>query len=98
MPKGSLAEHLDQAVTELLAAPGAKVQAGNAELMPLLRVAERLRALPRQDFKARLKSDLERKSFMAITTEPIPETDLQRCGQSNRILQERFRSERNHAI
>jgi PhnB protein len=71
MPKGSLAEHLDQAVTELLAAPGAKVQAGNAELMPLLRVAERLRALPRQDFKARLKSDLERKSFMAITTEPI---------------------------
>ena len=74
MPKRSLPnkvmiEQLDQAVTELLAAPTAKLQSGDAELLPLLRVAAELRQLPREDFKARLKSDLQRKSSMATITE-----------------------------
>src|SRR5450631_2469954 len=76
MPKRSLPnqvtiDKLDQAVTELLAAPGTRLQSGDPELMPLLRVAAELRRLPREDFKARLKSDLQRKSSMATTTEPI---------------------------
>jgi PhnB protein len=80
MPKRSLpnrplskrmVDKLDLAVTELLAAPGTRVQSGDLELMPLLRIAAELRRLPREGFKARLKSDLQRKSSMATTTEPI---------------------------
>jgi PhnB protein len=62
---------LDQAVSDLLAAPGAKLPSGDRELLPLLRVAAELRQLPREDFKAQLKSDLQRKKSMATTTEPI---------------------------
>jgi uncharacterized glyoxalase superfamily protein PhnB len=74
MPKRSLAEQLDQAVTQLLGAPGARLQAGDAELMPLLRIAEQLRGLPRADFKSRLKDDLERSTFMASSAEPVTAT------------------------
>ena len=75
MPKRSLPsrqaiEKLDQAVTHLLAAPKAKLHTEDPELLPLLRVAAELRQLPREDFKARLKSDLQRKSSMAT----MPET------------------------
>ena len=75
MPKRSLPnrqaiEKLDQAVTHLLAAPKAKLHTEDPELLPLLRVAAELRQLPREDFKARLKSDLQRKSSMATMTEP----------------------------
>jgi len=74
MPKRSLPnrqaiEKLDQAVTHLLAAPKAKLHTEDPELLPLLRIAAELRQLPREDFKARLKSDLQRKSSMATMTE-----------------------------
>jgi len=71
MPKRSLIDQLDQAVTELLATPGAKPQSENPELLALLRIAAGLRELPRENFKARLKSDLERKSSMATVAEPV---------------------------
>ena len=71
MPDRKLINKLDQAVTDLLAAPGARVHSADPELLPLLRVAAELRELPREDFKARLKSDLKRKSSMATTTEPV---------------------------
>jgi PhnB protein len=67
----SMVDKLDLAVTELLAAPGTRVQSDDPELMPLLRIAAELLQLPREDFKARLKSDLQRKSSMATTTEPV---------------------------
>lgn len=70
LPNRAIIDKLDQAVTELLATPGAGVQTGDPELLPLLRIAARLRQLPREDFKARLKSDLERKSSMATIAEP----------------------------
>jgi PhnB protein len=70
MPDRKLIDQLDQAVTKLLAAPAAKYLSGDPELMPVLRVAAELRQLPRQDFKARLKSDLQRRSTMATTAEP----------------------------
>jgi len=71
LPKRSEVDQLDRAITELLAKPNAKPETGDSELMPLLRIAAQLHQLPREDFKARLKSDLERKSSMATTTEAI---------------------------
>ena len=76
MPNRLIIDKLDQAVTELLATPQTvpendKLQSGDPQLMPLLRVAAELRQLPREDFKARLKSDLQRKSSMATVAEPV---------------------------
>ena len=69
LPNRQMIEKLDQAVSELLAAPRAALRSGDPELLPLLRVAAELRQLPREDFKARLKSDLQRKSSMPTMTE-----------------------------
>jgi len=71
LPNRKLIDQLDQAVTQLLAAPVVTVETADPELMPLLRVAAELRQLPREDFKARLKSDLQRKSSMATLAEPV---------------------------
>ncbi len=71
MPKRSLIDQLEQAVTGLLATPGSKPEAGDPELMPLLRIAAQLRELPREDFKIRLKNDLKRSTSMVTTTEPV---------------------------
>ena len=71
LPNRSLVEQLDRAVTELLAAPVVTVQSADPELLPLLHLAAELRQLPREDFKSRLKADLERKSSMATVTEPV---------------------------
>jgi PhnB protein len=62
MPRRSLADQLDRALTEMLAGTGGQQE---PSLAPLLRIAEELRHLPRDGFKARLKSDLERKTSMA---------------------------------
>jgi PhnB protein len=71
LPNRQLIDQLDQAVTQLLAAPVVTVASADPELLPLLHIAAELRRFPREDFKARLKSDLERKSSMATTTEPV---------------------------
>src|ERR1700720_2815114 len=71
LPNRSVIDKLDQAVSQLLAGPVVTVQSADPELLPLLRIAAELRQLPREDFKARLKSDLERKSFMATVAEPV---------------------------
>jgi PhnB protein len=71
LPNRTLIDQLDQAVTQLLAAPVVTVQSADPELLPLLRIAAELRQLPREDFKIRLKSDLERSTSMATTTESI---------------------------
>ena len=79
MPKRSLPdkvmiEQLDQAVSQLLAAPKAKLHSEDPGLLPLLRVAAALRQLPREEFKARLKSDLERSTSMSTpAVKPIRE-------------------------
>ncbi len=67
MPKRSLADQLDQAVTQLLAARIVTVQSAEPELLPLLHIAAELRQLPREDFKERLKADLGRSTSMATT-------------------------------
>ena len=76
VPTKKIIDQLDQAVTELLAAPKAKLHAEDPELLPLLRVATELRQLPREDFKARLKSDLQRNSSMPTMTETPASTRI----------------------
>jgi len=71
LPNRRLIDQLDQAVTQLLAAPVVAVRSANPELLPLLHIAAELRQLPRQDFKQRLKADLERSASVATTAEPI---------------------------
>src|SRR6185295_11087940 len=76
MPNRKLIDQLDQAVTQLLATRVVTVATGDPELLPLLHVAAELRQLPREDFKARLKSDLQRKSSMPTMTDPPASTRI----------------------
>jgi len=71
LPNRKLIDQLDEAVTQLLSTRVVTVKTEDPELLPLLHIAAELRQLPREDFKARLKSDLERKSSMTTTTEPV---------------------------
>ena len=59
MPKRSLFDQLDQAITNLLARPDAPVTAVDPEIAPLVRIASELRDLPRTEFMERLKSEFE---------------------------------------
>jgi len=70
MAKRSRFEELDQAVSGILAYPDAPLPA-DARLAPLARIAAELTSLPRPSFRARLKSDLERRSVMATAIEPV---------------------------
>src|SRR5580704_4698283 len=75
MPKRSPAEQLDLAISALLSAaqpiPDASLSPSIARLVSLVRP---LRALPRPDFKAALRSDLQRRTSMneAATRSPQP--------------------------
>ena len=64
-----LVEQLGQAVEAILAHPDAPPPQVSARLAPLLRVAVALRDLPSEDFKARLKNDLERSVSMGAQAE-----------------------------
>lgn len=74
MAKRSLIEQLDEAVSGILANPRAPLPRLDARLVSLARLAAELRNLPRESFRARLKSDLERKSSMPTAAEPIAAT------------------------
>ena len=74
MPRRSLIEQLDDAVQELIRNPGVPLPGGEAGVSPLVRIAAELRDLPREDFKIRLKNDLERSISMATTAAPITAT------------------------
>ena len=70
MPKRSLIQQVDDVIESLLGGrPAAIVDPG---LAPLMAIALDLVDLPRQNFKARLKSELERKSFMSSQTQAAP--------------------------
>ncbi len=74
MVKRSLIEQLDEAVEAILAKPDVALPRVNPRLASLLRIAAELRNLPREDFKASLKADLERKGSMKTTAvKPIRE-------------------------
>ena len=69
LPNRALIDQLDLAVSQLLAAPVVAVPSADAELLPLLHIAAELRQLPREDFRIRLKKDLERSANMPTATE-----------------------------
>ncbi|MGB6899392.1 MAG: hypothetical protein WBE12_12410, partial [Candidatus Acidiferrum sp.] len=75
MPKRSPAVQLDRAIDALLVSlapePEQNPSPALAQLMP---VARALRNLPRPEFKAALKSDLQRRTTMNDATAPAPES------------------------
>src|SRR5712671_3599283 len=77
MAKRSLIDQLEQALQAMLARPGRqRVRLGrnfDRSLAPLLRIAQDLRQLPREEFKVRLKLDLERRPSMTSSAKPAPE-------------------------
>jgi PhnB protein len=77
MPKLSLSEQLDRAVQAILAPDeGTSRRDGDGldpQIVPLARIAEQLRGLPREDFRARLKVEFERSVPMA--SEPVAATE-----------------------
>lgn len=73
MAKRSLIDQLNEAVEALLAGTDFALPRADSRLAALLRIAADLRALPREDFQARLKTDLERRGTMTSKVKPIPE-------------------------
>ena len=77
MAKISVYDQLDEAVQAIVtgrggAKAGTPRPEGDARTLPLMRVAAELRDLPRESFKARLKSDLRRSASMATLAAPVP--------------------------
>ena len=68
MPERSFAELLDETIDGLLGQPSSEPPAGQDDLAAMARIAADLRDLPSPGFKARLKTDLERKIIMTATT------------------------------
>jgi PhnB protein len=69
VPRRSLIDQLDEAVQGVI--DNAPLPRGDAGVDPLIRIAAELRDLPREEFKLRLKNDLERSISMATTTAPV---------------------------
>jgi uncharacterized glyoxalase superfamily protein PhnB len=70
MAKQSLSEQLDRALDTILVRRNSSLPAADRKLIPLLRIAAALRDLPREDFKLRLKQNLQRRTSMA--SKPVP--------------------------
>jgi uncharacterized glyoxalase superfamily protein PhnB len=64
----SLIEQLDQAVQAMIAGRAAMLP--HANLAPLIGIAAELRELPREEFRARLKHELEKKTSTASEVKP----------------------------
>ncbi|HET9743048.1 MAG TPA: VOC family protein [Terriglobales bacterium] len=73
MAKLSRFERLDQAVEEMLSRTDQQPRRADSEIAPLLPLASELRELPREEFVAKLGSDLERSASMATVPKTIPE-------------------------
>jgi PhnB protein len=67
MPERALVEQLDQAIERVLAGTEAAAGAGG-ELAALTEIAGALRDLPSEDFKNRLKTELQRRAAMMTST------------------------------
>lgn len=76
MSNVSLTEQLDQAVEALIANRTTMPPTADASITPLIRIAAGLCDLPREDFRTRLKNDLERRATMSN------ETGQARAGES----------------
>jgi PhnB protein len=67
-------EQLNQAVDAMLSRTNSRRGKVDAAVKPLVEIAAEMRNLPREGFKARLKSELEGKKRMSTVAEPIVET------------------------
>ncbi|MGC1605596.1 MAG: VOC family protein [Candidatus Acidiferrum sp.] len=76
MPKRSPAVQLDRAIDALLVSlpPEPEQQNPSPALAQLMPIARALRNLPRPEFKAALRSDLQRRTTMNDATAPAPES------------------------
>src|SRR5262249_35175543 len=66
MAERELVERLDQAIEAMLA--GAPAAASGGDLAALMEIASGLRHLPPEDFKNRLKMELQRRAAMTTST------------------------------
>jgi len=73
MPKTSQSEQFDRIVAALLASPAAVPPNSGKQLAGVAAIAGQLRALPREDFKAQLKAQLEGRKPMASQAVAAPE-------------------------
>ncbi len=79
-------EQLNQAVDAMLARSNSRRGKVEAAVKPLVEIAAELRNLPREGFKARLKSTLEGKKSMSTVAEPvIAETKIAEPKASTRV-------------
>jgi uncharacterized glyoxalase superfamily protein PhnB len=67
MPERSLVEQLDRVVDSVLAGKSPEV-GGDSSLAALVAMAGALRGLPAENFKERLKADLQRRALMTTST------------------------------
>src|SRR5215467_10792112 len=68
LPKRSLAERVDEVVRAMLVSPQLRPKAApHRDLAALAAIARELRYLPREEFRATLKSDLQRRATMNQT-------------------------------
>jgi PhnB protein len=74
MAKQTASQRFDAAVTALLERRDSFVPQAGAELAPLVSLAMDLRDLPRENFRTRLKNELERRTPMATNASPARET------------------------
>ena len=74
MAKQNPSQRFDAAVTALLERRDSFVPQAGAELAPLVSLAMDLRDLPRETFRAKLKTELERGTTMATNASPARET------------------------
>jgi PhnB protein len=71
MPDRNLVEQLDQAIQSVLAG-AVPATLGDRELAALAEIAGDLRHVPDEDFKTRLKTELQRRAVMTASTTTVP--------------------------
>jgi PhnB protein len=71
MVRRSLIEQLDNAVEAVLACSEAPLPRVSPRIAPLVHLAAELRNLPRESFKARLKTELERRTSMSAPAKSV---------------------------
>lgn len=91
MSEVALTERLDQAIAAMLGNPDAPIEGTEPQIVELLGIAAMLRALPRPDFKARLKSELEGEALMSTGIETGESSDKSAHSKANPV-REGFRT------
>src|SRR5467141_1431601 len=78
-----LTEQLNQAIEAMLATPDAGLAATDPSIAALMGIAQNLRVLPRVEFKARLKNELEREITMSTAKKTKQSADEPSAEQVN---------------